>query len=308
MTRARLGVGFGPGTLGFPPGNVLLRFGELAEELGFEHFWANDHLSWAHPLVDPLVLLSSVAARTERIRLATGVYLLPLRSPASTARSFASLDYVSGGRTIIGVGVGGEFAEDFAAAGISPDRRGARADATIGLLHRLWSGEPVDHRDEFFDLANVQVLPRPIQRDIPIIVGGRSDAALRRAATVGDGWMPYLMSPERIEAGIRRLRDLSGRDDLRVIAHVFAYFGKGRAQARRDAIDYLSAQYKRDMEGTVDRCVPYGPPEAVAEDLRKFDLEGVTDVVLRPLSEPESLLHTLERDAGGVRAIWTDRG
>lgn len=307
MTVARLGVGFGPGTLGFPPGDVLVRFGELAEELGFEHFWANDHVSWAHPLVDPMVLLSSVAARTARIGLATGVYLLPLRSPASTARAFASLDYISGGRAILGVGVGGEFAEDFSAAGISADRRGPRADAAIRLLHRLWSGEPVDYRDEFFDFSNVQVLPRPIQRDIPIIAGGRSDAALRRAATLADGWMPYLMSPDRIREGVERLRELSDRQDHRVIAHVFAYFGDDRTRARRDAIDYLSAQYQRDMERTVDRCVPYGPPEAVADDLRKLDLTGVTDIVLRPLSEPKNLLRALENDAGAVRALWVEQ-
>lgn len=307
MTAARLGVGFGPGTLGFPPGEVLLRFGELAEEIGFEHFWANDHLSWAHPLMDPMVLLSGVAARTTRIGLGTGVYLLPLRSPASTARAFASLDYVSGGRAILGVGVGGEFAEDFSAAGISADHRGRRADAAIQLLRRLWSGEPVDYRDEFFDFDNIQVLPRPIQRDIPIIAGGRSEAALRRAATLADGWMPYLMSPDRIRDGVERLRELSNRQDHRVIAHVFAYFGPDRARARQDAIDYLSAQYRRDMERTVDRCVPHGPPEAVAEDLRRFDLEGVTDIVLRPLSEPETLLRALEEDAGAVRRFWVER-
>jgi probable F420-dependent oxidoreductase len=300
-------VGFGPGTLGFPSGEVLLRFGELAEEIGFEHFWANDHLSWAHPLMDPMVLLSGVAARTTRIGLGTGVYLLPLRSPASTARAFASLDYVSGGRAILGVGVGGEFAEDFSAAGISADHRGRRADAAIQLLRRLWSGEPVDYRDEFFDFDNIQVLPRPIQRDIPIIAGGRSEAALRRAATLADGWMPYLMSPDRIRDGVERLRELSNRQDHRVIAHVFAYFGPDRARARQDAIDYLSAQYRRDMERTVDRCVPHGPPEAVAEDLRRFDLEGVTDIVLRPLSEPETLLRALEEDAGAVRRFWVER-
>ena len=307
MTTARLGVGFGPGTLGFPPGDVLVRFGELAEELGFEHFWANDHLSWAHPLVDPMVLLSSVAARTTRIGLATGVYLLPLRSPASTARAFASLDYISGGRAILGVGVGGEFVEDFSAAGISADRRGRRADAAIQLLHRLWSGEPVDYRDEFFDFENVQVLPRPIQRDIPIIAGGRSEAALQRAATLADGWMPYLMSPDRIRDGVERLRELSGHRNHRVIAHVFAYFGPDRARARQDAIDYLSAQYQRDMARTVDRCVPYGPAEAVADDLRTFDLTGVTDIVLRPLSEPKNLLRALEDDAGAVRRFWVER-
>lgn len=302
----RLGVGFGPGTLGFPPGSVLTQFGEMAEQLGFAHFWANDHLSWAHPLVDPMVLLSSVAARTTRIGLATGVYLLPLRSPAVAARAFASLDYISDGRAIMGVGVGGEFEEDFLAAGVPSQRRGERADITIELLHRLWTGEPVTHSSEFFELRNVQVLPRPIQRDIPIIAGGRSDAALRRAALRADGWMPYLMDPDRIRQGIAQIQEISGRDDHRVIAHVFAFFGPDRERARENAITYLSAQYKRDMERTVDRCVPYGPPEAVAEDLLRFAATGATDIVLRPLAEPNRLLASLEEDAGEVRRIWDE--
>lgn len=304
MKGVRLGVGFGPGTLGFPPGHELMRYGEISEEVGFDHFWANDHLSWLHPLVDPLALLSSIAARTSTIGLATGVYLLPLRAPAAVARSFASLDYISGGRVILGVGVGGEFPEDFSAAGVSSARRGARADVMIDLLHRFWAGEPVTHKDEFFDIQDVLVLPRPVQRDIPIIVGGRSEAALKRAATIADGWMPYLMSPERVRDGVVRLRELSGRQDHRVVAHVFAFFGDDRVKARTDAIEYLSSQYRRDMESTVDRCVPYGSPEVIAEDLKKFALAGATDVVLRPLGEPRRLLESLEHEAGAVRALW----
>lgn len=304
MTGVRLGVGFGPGTLGFPPGAELIRYGEISEEVGFDHFWANDHLSWPHPLVDPIALLSSIAARTTRIGLATGVYLLPLRAPAAVARAFASLDYISGGRVILGVGVGGEFAEDFSAAGVPPTQRGARANVMIDLLRRFWAGEPVTYRDEFFDIRNVLVLPRPVQRDIPIIAGGRSDAALQRAATIADGWMPYLMSPERVRDGVARLTEISGRDSHRVVAHVFAFFGKDRAKARADAINYLSSQYRRDMERTVDRCVPYGPPEAIAEDLIKFAEAGATDVVLRPLGEPTRLLDSLESEAGAVRVLW----
>ncbi len=303
MNPVRLGVGFGPGTLGFPSGGELLRFGELAEELGFEHFWVNDHVSWIHPLIDPLVLLSGVAARTSSIGLATGVYLLPLRAPAATARAFASLDYLSGGRAMLGVGVGGEFTEDFTAAGVATSRRGARTDATIPLLRELWAGRPASRHDADFDFDEVQVLPRPV-RDIPIIVGGRSDAALRRAALLGDGWMPYLMSPDRIEAGITRLHEFAPNTRPLVMAHVFAFIGDDRAKARTDAIAYLSAQYHRDMERTVDKCVPYGPPEVIAEELQRFAAAGATDIVLRPLAEPDRLLASLEEDAGAVLDGW----
>lgn len=301
-----LGVGFGPGTLGFPSGPEVLRFAERAEELGFDHFWVNDHLSWQHPLIDPIVLLSAVAARTTTIRLATGVYLLPLRSPAATARAFAGLDYLSGGRTILGVGVGGEFEEDFAVAGVDLRRRGPRADATIGILRKFWRGDAVSWHDADFDFDAARVLPTPVRSDIPIIVGGRSDAALRRAATLGDGWMPYLMSPDRVADGVRRLRELAPGRQLRVIAHVFVYFDPNPEVARRKASDYLTEQYHRDMTQTVERCVPCGPTDAVAKQLRRYVEAGATDVVIRPLAPPEALFSSLE-EAGAVSAGWTRR-
>ncbi len=298
-----LGVGFGPGTLGFPSGLELLRFAERAEELGFDHFWVNDHVSWQHPLIDPVVLLSAVAARTTTIGLATGVYLLPLRSPASTARAFAGLDYVSGGRTILGVGVGGEFEADFAAAGVAMRRRGPRTDTTIRLLREFWRGEAVSRHDADFDFEDALVLPVPVQADIPIIVGGRSEAALKRAATLGDGWMPYLMSPDRVAEGVRRLGELALGRHMRIIAHVFVYLDSDPEVARRKATDYLTAQYHRDMAPTVERCVPCGPADVVAEQLRRYVEAGATDVVVRPLAPPDALLSSLE-EAGAISATW----
>lgn len=303
--RPKLGTGFGPGTLGFPTAAELLLFGDRAEEAGFEHFWVNDHMSWIHPLLDPVVLLSAIAARTSRIGLATGVYLLPLRSPAATARAFASLDYLSDGRAMLGVGIGGEFDEDFTAAGVPIAQRAGRADATIRVLRELWNGEPTTLHDKYFDFDNVQVLPRPAAGRVPIVVGGRSEAALSRVAELGDGWMPYLMSPQRVATGIERLRELAPDRELRVIAHVFAQFGPDVESAQEKATRYLSAQYHRDMSATVGKCVPCGPIEAVTEQLAGYAIDGVTDVVLRPLSEPDRLLASLD-DAAGVLATWCD--
>lgn len=303
-TSVSLGIGFGPGTLGFPSASEALRFGVLAEEVGFDHYWVNDHVSWIHPLLDPVVLLSSIAARTSRIGLATGVYLLPLRSPVATARAFASLDYLSEGRVMLGVGIGGEFEQDFQAAGVPISERAGRTDASIRLLRRLWTGEPTSLHDRYFDFDDAQVLPRPVNGNIPLIVGGRSDAALTRAAVIGDGWMPYLMNPERVGRGIERMRSIAPDRQLRVVAHVFACFGPDVTSAREKAITYLSTQYHRDMTSAVDKCVPCGPPEAVAEQLAGYALDGVTDVVLRPVSEPEGMLTSLEEDSGRVLEIW----
>lgn len=299
-----VGVGIGPGTQGFPPAPVLLEYARAVDNLGFDHFWVNDHISWEQPLLDPMVLLSAIAAVTSQVRLGTGVYLVALRSPVATARQLASLDFMNRGRTIFGVGVGGEFEEDFAAAGVSAKRRGARTDASIAVIRRLLSEEAVAWHDEFFDFDNVTVLPHPAQERLPIVVGGRSDAALQRAASLGDGWMPYLMSPPRVRDSVATLRsymDQQGRtgDDLRIIAHVFVAFAARENEARDRAIKYLSEQYQTDMTRAVDSSVALGPPSACAEHLQRLYEAGATDVVIRPLATGEEQIHLLR---GDVRA------
>ena len=305
MTRVRrpIGVGFGPGTVGLASPTDVLDYGRVADQLGFSHFWVNDHLSWTEPLLDPLVLLGSIAAVTERIELGTGVYLLPLRSPVATARAFASLDYLSGGRALLGVGVGGEFAEDFAAAGVPIRGRGIRTDQALRLIRQLWHDDKeVVWSDDFYTLQGTTVLPHPLRNPLPVIVGGRSDAALRRVARLGDGWMPYLMAPERLERSLGTLDGFLGaesrsRDDVRVIAHVFICFGDAVEQARESAIQYLSRQYKADMTRAVEKSVPHGPPEACAEMLMRYFDAGATEVVIRPLVTGDAQLDTLRGPA-----------
>jgi probable F420-dependent oxidoreductase len=298
----RVGVGMGPGTAGLALPDEILAFARAADELGFAHLWVNDHLSWREPLLDPMVFLSHVAAATSRIGLATGVYLLPLRSPVAVARQLVSLDYLSGGRAIFGVGVGGEFDEDFSSAGIARTTRGRRTDQALRLLRRLLSEDVVDHTDDFYDLEGVSVLPHPVRGRLPIIAGGRSAAAIERAASLCDGWMPYFMSPERVRAGVDELHRVAaehGRDpaSLRVVAHVFASFGSDLDAARDHALAYLSRQYRSDMTRAVATSVAVGPPEECARFLGAYFDAGATDVVIRPMTQGDRQLEVLSGDA-----------
>jgi probable F420-dependent oxidoreductase len=176
------------------------RFREVAvraEELGYDSIWAGDHLSYRNPILDIVVALSTFAAVTERITLGAGVVLLPLRHPSVVAKEFASLDYVSGGRVILGVGVGGEGAGDFEAVGVPIRERGARADEAMGALRALFAEAPASFAGRYFAFEGISIEPRPAQAGgPPLWVGGRSEAALRRAAVLGDGWIPIWVSAE----------------------------------------------------------------------------------------------------------------
>ncbi|MGI8663458.1 MAG: LLM class F420-dependent oxidoreductase [Acidimicrobiales bacterium] len=178
-----------------------------ADELGFESVWLPEHLVFpvaiggklradedhppvppSTPIYDVAAYLGALAARTQRVRLGTFVYLLGIRHPFSTARAFATLDLISGGRIICGVGAGW-LTTEWEAAGLDPSTRGERLDEAIGLCRRLWVDEVIEHHGTHFDFAPVMFEPKPVQTPIPIHIGGESRRALRRAAQLGDGWL-----------------------------------------------------------------------------------------------------------------------
>lgn len=141
------------------------------------------------PTYDPWSLLSFIAAATTTMRLATNVYVLPLRHPLQTARSVVTVDRLSGGRVILGAGVGW-LEDEFDYVGMPFRTRGKRADATIDAIRRLWSEDVIEVHDEHFDFGPVKFQPKPVQRpSIPIHIGGTSASACRRAGRLGDGWI-----------------------------------------------------------------------------------------------------------------------
>lgn len=206
-----------------------------AERLGFESIWMPEHLVFPiemggspypgqqHPPVPPstpvfdvFAYLSFLAGRTEHVKLATHVYLLGLRHPFIAARAIATLDIVSGGRSIVGVGAGW-LGTEWDAVGLDFASRGRRLDEAIGVCRRLWTDEIIEHHGEFYDFAPVMFEAKPPQQPPPIIVGGESPAALRRAARLGDGWVGMDHTIESVTnaiATIDKYREEAGRRDL----------------------------------------------------------------------------------------------
>ncbi|WP_018655213.1 TIGR03619 family F420-dependent LLM class oxidoreductase [Actinomadura flavalba] len=199
-----------------------------ADRLGYESVWLPEHLvfttdlSTDHypgganpgirphtPLFDAPAYLCALAAATSRVRLGTAVYLYALRHPLIAARAFATLDHVSGGRAIAGVGAGW-YAGEWIAAGADFTTRGRRLDEAIAVTRRLWSEPVVAHDGAFFPFPEVAFEPKPVQDRLPIIAGGESHAALRRAATLCDGWigMPHTLGSAAAQVAL--LRELRG--------------------------------------------------------------------------------------------------
>lgn len=256
---------------------------ELAEEVGYDSIWAGDHVSFHNPIVDVTVALSCFAARTERIAIGSAVVLLPLRHPSLVAREFASLDYLSGGRVVLGVGVGGEGGKDFEAVGVDPRERGARTDEAMRVLRALFAGPEASFSGRFFSFEGITIEPQPVQAGgPPLWVGGGSEAARRRAGRLGEGWMPIWVSPERFSEGladVRRHAEEAGLDPGAIAAAVMCPALVGEDSRARLAA-HLEQRYSMEVKPhLVDRYCIAGSEEECAARLRDYADAGCGHLV-----------------------------
>jgi hypothetical protein len=207
---------------------VLSEVARHADERGYGCLWVGEHVvlfddyDSSYPyaedgkiptppgigLLEPMTALAWVAARTERLRLGTAMLLLPQRNPVYTAKEIATLDFLSGGRVDVGIGVGW-LAEEMEACGVPFERRGARCDAYVDVMKTLWQDEISTHHSDFYDLAPCRMDPKPAQQPHPPLhIGGESDAALRRVARLGNGWHSFDRAPEELAEPLSRLDTL----------------------------------------------------------------------------------------------------
>jgi probable F420-dependent oxidoreductase len=272
------------------------------ESLPIASLWVGGHVASPNPSPEAMAALAWLASRTERVRVGTAILLIPLYPPAVVAKQIADLDRATGGRVTLGVGVGGEYPSEFAACGVPVAERGARTDEAIPLLRRLWSAEPVSHHGRFVEFDAVRIHPAPAQgSDLPIVVAGRQPVAMRRAARLGDGWMPYLYSPRRYADSVATIRETAatdGRDlaGFEWFAFVFVNVDDDGDRAREEAARILGGTYtKGDFAAMIDRVAAAGTVEQVTATLQAFVDAGARHLVLTPMvrGEPRALLDRL---------------
>ncbi|MDA4128547.1 MAG: TIGR03619 family F420-dependent LLM class oxidoreductase [Thaumarchaeota archaeon] len=197
----------------------LVDFALAAEQGGFDSVFVTDHIILPKDtetpygeLFEPLVTLAFLAAKTTSVRLGTSILVLPQRNPFLVAKQVAALDQFSKGRTILGVGAGWE-AREFQYLSADFKMRGKILDESIQLIRALWTNDEIDFSGKFFNAKDAVFLPKPVQKLVPIWIGGTSDAAVNRAAKLGDGWHPNGITPSQLAFGIHRIRK-SGRKVL----------------------------------------------------------------------------------------------
>jgi len=210
-------IGLIPCNVGVGNVDMIVRMARTAEEIGLESLWTFEHAivpveyESAYPysgdgkmavtpetnFVDPLIALTTVAAHTEKLRLGTGVNILPQSNPLMLAKQAASLDFVSKGRLMLGIGIGW-LKEEFDALGVPFERRGARFADYVEAMRKVWSGEAVEHQSDFVHWTNFKSYPVPIQDPLPLVIGGSKKNALRRVARYGQGWYAPAASADQL--------------------------------------------------------------------------------------------------------------
>lgn len=290
------------------------------EELGFDGLFTGEHLLFHRPVWDAVTMCTALACATERIAIGPAAAIAPLRHPTLLAKEFTGVDLISGGRLVLALGVGGDNPKEFEASGVPLERRGRRTAETIEILKRYFSGERFSYTGEIFQLEDVWLDPAPARPGgPPIWVAGRRDPTLRRAATLGDGFLPYMVTPEscrRMFATIIDHAAAAGRDlppGYAWGAYVYLSLGEDPGEARRRGDEHLAWRYDEprfagDLAG---KYVVAGDAAACAEGLARFREAGCTHLVLslvrRPGEAPADVLRAIGEGGPAAPGTVTDQ-
>ena len=301
--KYRVGVMPGP----WPPGpegrDLLWRLIDLCESSDVDSLWFSERLSSPVPVLEPMTTMAAVAARTRQLKFGPSVLVAPFRSPVLAARELAMIDYLSNGRVLPAFGIGAEQEREFQAAGVPFKERGRRTDEAIRVMRRCWEDDEVDFAGEFWQLEKITVLPKPVQRPLPLWIGGNSEAAMRRAGQLGDGWIPSFITPARFRRGVEKVTAVAGAAGREVPADhfgalVYFHLDDDPARARAAALPFVPRN--RVDDATLAECAAFGPPGLLLERLEQYVAGGGSKFIVRPMCAPERMLEQIGRLADEV--------
>ncbi len=291
--KIRIGIGFS----GWPFGSIedFWAMVDLVEESGLDSIWLNDRIRNPAPALEPITALAMIAGRTQRIKFGMSVAVLPVRDPLIVAKEIATIDFLSKGRMLPAFGLGLAQEAEWLAVGRTPHRRGAMTDEAVPLMRRLWSEEAVSHAGEFYSTHELTIQPKPCQQPLPVWFGGRSQAAYKRVARLGDGFLGSYQPPS--EAGkavcaIRSAAEVYGRkvpeDHYGTI--VPFHFGDG------DLSDEIQTLMRRiDPDTPFESYVAWREPDAILRRIDEYVEVGVSKFVLRPMVSGAAFYDQLAR-------------
>lgn len=288
MARS-IAAGIGLAEYPFQTSGGFWRWIDLCERGGVDSFWQTDRLVSRHPILECLSTLAAVAGRTRRMKLGMNVLSLAMREPVLVAKQCATIDVLSEGRMLPGFGIGSPLAPEWDALGLETRTRGGRTDEALEVIRRLWTEDRVDFEGRFFRLRGASIAPRPVQGELPIWLGGGSEAAIRRTARFGTGWQAGPETPAQageVVAAIKRALLEAGReiDEDHYGAGIPIRFGRSDEPALAAAYDAYRARTGRDPSG----YFAVGDTTTILDRIASYVDAGVSKFILRPIARGDT--------------------
>jgi probable F420-dependent oxidoreductase len=308
--KYRIGIMPGPWPAGRDGADFLWTLSDQCERTDIDSLWLSDRLSSPAPTPEVMTTLAAVAARTTRLKFGPSVIVLPYRTPVVAAKEMATVDWLSRGRLFPAVGVGVELPREFEASGVPFRERGRRTDEAIRVIRMLWTQDEVTFQGEFYKLDRISVLPKPWQSPPPIWIGGKSEAAQKRTARLGDGWMPSFITPDEFRAGVERVQELAAAEGREVPADHFGTlvnFALAESPEQGQALAAPFIPRGRVDDATLRQCTAFGPAEVVAGKIEEYVKGGGSKFILRPMCPAEMMLDQLARLAAEVIPAYHSR-
>jgi len=283
-----MGVRCGIGLAGFPFEDAagFWRWIELCERNDVDSFWQSDRLVSRDPQLESMSTMAALAGGTSRMKFGMNVTVVPFRDPLILAKQCATIDFLSGGRLLPAFGVGPAVAPEWKAMGIPKQGRGARADEALRVMKRLWSEESVSFEGEHYRYENASISPRPVQDPLPLWIGGSSEAAIRRTAEIGTGWVAGIQTPEQVGPVVAQIQQRA-REAGRPLDP--EHFGAGVSYRFGSLDDPVVQKTMRGFQRFNPDLDPHsyfatGGADAVLERIEEYRGAGIFKFVLRPMA------------------------
>jgi probable F420-dependent oxidoreductase len=297
--KVRIGIGLGTQTI-TGDAERFAGFVDALEARGVDSVWLSERLTGTAP--DPLVALAVAAGRTRKLKLGTSVLVGPGRNPVVLAKELATLDRLSGGRLLPGVGLGARVPAEHRAFGVARTERAGLFDEAVSLMRRLWTEDDVHHDGEHFHLDGVTLRPRPVQQPIDVWLGGTGRSELRRTGRLGDGWLPSFTVPADVERGWATITEVAAEHGRAIDPeHIGVLVAYSRDELP-DTVAALIASRAPDLDP--HDVVPQGM-DGLRRQLERFIAVGASKFVVVPTAEPDDWHDELDELAATVLPLQT---
>ena len=281
---------------------TFLRYIDAAEELDWDSIWFSDRIVGPAWRMDPIAGMAIVTGRSEKLKFGTGVLLMSMRSPVTAARELATIDLLSNGRLVLGVGVGQESPAEYEAMGVRKRDRGKRLDEAIHIMRRLWTEERVTYESEFIKLTDATIGVRPKQENVPIWMGSRAEAGLRRTGRLGDGWLPTQVTPEEVAAGIARIQEYAAEVGREVEHDHFGLQINSYLVESGTVPEHIKERYllRRRSDVSPEQLNLLGTPDQIMARLREYIDAGASKFVFNPACGADEMLEQMRLQAEAI--------